>query len=245
MKHRKVQLVKMLIYGKNSIKERLNTNPKSIKQLFVQDNFSDRDLIALAQRNNIHILYKNEWEMRRTKRADRLQGLIAEIEPFRYARLEDILDGCQRDIIFLDELNDPQNLGSIIRIAACFGNFAVCLPEFGSCSVNETVLHVASGGENYVPIVRAPSLSFAIKKAKEKGYVIVGTAVEGGKDLSVEPLPFPLGIIMGSEGKGISNELKKYIDLNLTIPMRGAKLSFNVAMATSIFCFEIARQRLK
>jgi len=245
MKHRKVQLVKMLIYGKNSIKERLNTNPKSIKQLFVQDNFSDRDLIALAQRNNIHIVYKNEWEMRRTKRADRLQGLIAEIEPFRYARLEDILDGCQRDIIFLDELNDPQNLGSIIRIAACFGNLAVCLPEFGSCSVNETVLHVASGGENYVPIVRAPSLSFAIKKAKEKGYVIVGTAVEGGKDLSVEPLPFPLGIIMGSEGEGISNELKKYIDLNLTIPMRGAKLSFNVAMATSIFCFEIARQRLK
>ncbi len=235
----------MLIYGKNSIKERLKINPRSILRLYIQDNFQDDSIMELARENNIYTQRKNEREMSRTKRADRLQGIIAEIEPFKYSSIESVLSAPEKqrpNIIFLDGLNDPQNIGSILRIAACFGNIALCLPEFGSCDINETVLHVASGAENFTPIIRVSNLACGLKRAKDAGYFIAGTAVSGGTNLARSILKFPLGLILGSEGKGMNSQLQKYIDLNLTIPMAGAPLSFNVAMASAIFCYEIARQ---
>jgi 23S rRNA (guanosine2251-2'-O)-methyltransferase len=145
-------------------------------------------------------------------------------------------------LIFLDSISDPQNLGSIIRTAACFGDFAVVLPKHGACEVNDTVLHVASGGENFVPVAMVTNLSSALIQAKEAGYWTVGTVVEGGEVLHKVSLPFPLCLVLGSEGRGIRQGLHNQLDIKVNLPMK-AQLSFNVAVSCAIFCYEISRQK--
>jgi 23S rRNA (guanosine2251-2'-O)-methyltransferase len=104
-------------------------------------------------------------------------------------------------------------------------------------------MHVASGGENFVPVAMVNNLSTALLKAKKAGYWIVGTAVEGGRDINKAEFPFPLCLVLGSEGKGIRHGLKGSLEMNVSLPMGGARLSLNVAMACAIFCHEIVRQK--
>ncbi len=148
-------------------------------------------------------------------------------------------------ILFLDSLNDPQNLGAIIRSAGCLGAFSVVLPTHDSVEVTEAVLRVSSGGDNYVSISKVSNLSQAIIAAKEAGFWIAGTVVEGGKAPWEVSFPFPLALVMGSEQKGIREVLRKHLDMELTIPMGHPRMSFNVAQATTIFCYEITKQKNK
>jgi 23S rRNA (guanosine2251-2'-O)-methyltransferase len=104
-------------------------------------------------------------------------------------------------------------------------------------------MHVASGGENFVPVSQVTNLSAALLKAKKAGYWAVGTVVEDGADLNKVSLPFPLALVLGSEGKGVRYGIQKHLDMKVTLPMKGAQLSFNVAMACAIFCHEISKQR--
>jgi len=187
-----------------------------------------------------------ERDLQKIKKADRLQGIIAEVEQFIYMDFDFLIkEGLKRNlsILMLDGLNDPHNLGAIMRTAACLGGFAIVIPEHGSCEVNDTVIHVSSGGENYLPVARVTNLSGAIIKAKKQGYWIAGTLVEGGEDMRTVSLPFPLCLVLGSEGKGLRYGVRKHLDLRLTLPMKGAPLSLNVAMASAIFCHEIAGQK--
>ena len=235
----------MYLYGKNSVLERLKSNPESIRRVYIQDNFKAPHISDLIISRKIPIKRVNERELSKIKRADRLQGIIAEVDKFKYTPFEELLhDGAKQDFSFilLDGLNDPQNLGTILRITACFGNLAVVIPEHGSVDVNETVMHVASGGENFVPISMVTNLSTALIKAKKAGYWSVGAVVEGGQDINRTSLPFPLCLVLGAEGKGIRYGIQKHLDLKVSLPMKGAQLSFNVAMACAIFAHEIARQ---
>ena len=233
----------MYIYGKNSVLERLKANPGSVKKIFLQDNFDDARLIRAAGAAEIPVKRVSERELARIKRADRLQGVVAEASGFEYADFDELLSEKRLSFIFLDNINDPHNLGSIMRAAACFGGFGIVIPRHRSCEVNETVVHVASGGENYVPASLVANLSNALIKAKDKGYWIAGAVVEGGEDMNNVKFPFPLCVVLGSEGKGIRHGVDKLLDLKITLPMKGVALSFNVAMAGAIFCYEIARQR--
>jgi len=238
----------MFLYGKNSVLERLKANPGSIRKIFLQDNFNAPDIMKAIESANIPFKRVAEKELLRIKRADRLQGIIAEVNKFTYTPFEKLLDMSEEkrlSLIFLDSINDPHNLGSILRITACFGDFAVVIPMHGACEVNETVLHVASGGENFIPVSMVTNLSNALAEAKKAGYWAVGTVVEGGEDINKVSLPFPLCLVLGSEGKGIRYGIQKHLDLKVTLPMAGAPLSLNVAMACAIFCREIAKQRSK
>ena len=236
----------MFLYGKNSVLERLKVKPESIKKIFLQENFKAPEVMEAIKSENIPFKYVTEKELMKVKRADRLQGIVAEVKKFTYTPFEKLLyekDNGRYSFIFLDSINDPHNLGSIIRITACFGGFAVVIPKHGSCEVNDTVVHVASGGENYVPVSMVTNLSTALREAKKAGYWVVGTVIEGGDDISSVSLPFPLCLVLGSEGKGIRHGIDKQLDMKVTLPMRGAQLSFNVAMACAVFCHEIAKQR--
>ncbi len=236
----------MHLYGKNSVVERLKANPKSIRQIYVQDNFKATEIIDLIKSKKVPMRTVGDRELERIKKADRLQGIVAEIEKYQYTPFSDLLKmGIEKQLsfIFLDSLNDPHNLGSIMRIAACFSGFAIVIPEHGSCEINETVIHVASGGENFVPVSLVTNLSNALQKAKKAGYWAVGTVVEGGENINKVSLPFPLCLVLGTEGKGIRYGIQKHLDLKVTLPMAGAELSFNVAMACAIFSHEIAKQR--
>lgn len=236
----------MLLFGKNSVLERLKSNPKTIKNILIQEGFDDPAVMDIVK--SMHIPFKHipEKELLKLKHTERLQGIIAEAEEFKYLsfdELQDKFDEKRLSFILLDGVTDPQNLGAIIRITACFGGFAIVIPERDSCEVNETVLNIASGGENYVPVCRINNLSNALIHAKKAGYWIAGTVVEGGEDLNKISFPFPLCLVLGSEGKGIHHGVGKQLELKVTLPMKGAALSFNVAMASAIFCYEITRQK--
>ena len=237
----------MLLYGKNSVFERLKVNPKSIRKIFLQDNFDVPYIEKLIRANNIFVERLSFRELTRIKQAESLQGVIARADGFRYIPFDDLLNRPQNKqltLIFLDRIYDPQNLGAIIRTTACFGGFTIVIPKFKSCEVNETVLHVASGGENYISVSMVSNLSNAIIAAEKCGYWIMGAVVDDdAEDINKVSLLFPLGLVLGCEGEGIRYGIQKHLNLKVRIPMKGAKLSFNVSMACAIFCHEISKQR--
>ncbi|MBN1353373.1 MAG: 23S rRNA (guanosine(2251)-2'-O)-methyltransferase RlmB [Candidatus Omnitrophica bacterium] len=236
----------MYLYGKNSVFERLKAEPGSVRAIFFEENFSDERITHLAKQARIPTKWLKARDLAKIKRADRLQGIVAEVKAFLYIPFKKLLQCAAKNgysLICLDSLNDPHNLGSIIRIAACFGGFAVVVPEHGSCEVTDTVMHVASGGENFVPVSRVTNMTTSLLRAKEAGYWIAGAVVSGGEDITKVSLPSPLCLVLGSEGKGIRHGLVKHLDLKITLPMKGAPLSLNVAMASAVLCYEILRQK--
>ena len=236
-----------MLYGKNSILERLKANPQSISKILLQDSANSPQIEKLIKVHNISVERVSARELARVKHAKDLQGIVAKVEEFEYTPFSNLLGpggDKQLTLIFLDRLNDPQNLGVIIRTAACFGKFGVVIPRFNACGVTEAVLHVASGGENYVPVSIVPNLSKAIIAAKKCGYWIAGCIItDQAESINQASLPFPLGLVLGSEGEGIRYGLQKHLDLKTYIPMKGAKLSFNVAIACAIFCHEVSKRR--
>jgi 23S rRNA (guanosine2251-2'-O)-methyltransferase len=238
----------MLLYGKNPILERLRANPRTIRRVLMVEKFKEPEIEALIERHGIPAERLPAGELAKKRPAKDLQGIIARIDKFEYADFEGLLEGPQGQrptLVFLDRVNDPHNLGVILRTTACFGRFAVIIPEFEACDVNETVLHVASGGENYTPVARVTNISKAIVRAQETGYWIVGGVVDtDAADIDRTELPFPLGLVLGSEGSGIRPGIKKHLDLKVKIPMEGARLSLNVNIACGIFCHEIFRQKV-
>lgn len=236
----------MYLYGKNSILERLRVNPRSIKKIFLRENFDAPAIFKLIGSKKIPTKRISEKKLGRIKHASRLQGIVAEVDDFMYVDFEELLHkGLEKKLsfIFLDNINDPHNLGSIMRIAACFGSFAIVIPKHNACEVNDTVMHVASGGENFVPVSMVSNISTALLKAKEAGWWIVGAVVRDGVEISSISLPFPICLVLGSEDKGIRYGIEKHLDLKVSLPMRGVSLSLNVAMACAIFCHEIAMQK--
>ncbi len=237
----------MKLYGKNPVLERLRSNPKSIRKIFLEENFGDVSFIHhQAHKWNIPVVSVPRSKMIKLGKSLNTQGILVEIDEFCYTPFEDILENSlsrNDSIIFLDNLNDPQNLGAILRTLACLGGFSVVLPTHDSVEVTEAVLRVACGGDNYVPIAQVSNLNHAIAAAKKSGFWIAGTVVAGGKNILTTPLLFPLALVVGSEQKGIREILLKHLDLTLTLPMPEAKLSFNVSHATTIFAYEITRQK--
>ena len=237
----------MILYGKNSVFERLRANPKSIRKIFLLQTFHEPPIEQLIKKNNISLSRISAKELAKIKPADTLQGIIAQVGGFNYVFFDDVLRQTpprQPTLIFLDRIYDPQNLGSIIRTAACFGGFAIVIPKYKACEVNETVLHVAQGGENFVSVSMATNLSTAILEAKKHGYWIMGTFPrDDAPDITKLTLPFPLGLVFGSEGEGIRYGVEKHLDIKARIPTEGAHLSLNVTLACAIFCHEISKQK--
>lgn len=234
------------LYGRNSVSERLKADPQSIQHLILDREQGAKDIEHLGRAKGIPIRYLSAREFEKISRNIRSQGIIAEVEGFTYSDFEDMFNQSKEKVstlLFLDNLNDPQNLGSILRTAACLGGFAVVLPKHDSVEITEAVLRVASGGENYVPVAQVTNLSSAITEAKKKGYWIAGAVVKGGENLTKAILRFPLGLVIGSEAKGIRLGLLKQLDFTFTIPVEGAQLSLNVAIAAALFCYEALRQR--
>jgi len=233
----------MRLYGKRSITERLKSNPRSIKKVYIQEHLSRPDIAQLARQHHVPVENLSEKRFHQLAQGAHHQGVMAETDKFPYTDLDEILSSDNKPVLlFLDRINDPQNLGSIIRTSACFGGFCVVIPIRESVEVTEAVLKVACGGENFTPICQVTNLAVAVQKAKEEGYWIGATVVEEGESPRNISLNFPLGLIFGSEGGGIRPGLIKHIDYKLTLPMT-ANLSFNVAMAVSVFCYETVCQR--
>ena len=237
----------MRLYGKQPVIERLRANPVSIRKIYLQEGFEDSAYIhKKAKKHGMAVISIPKTKMLKLARNTNTQGVLAEVDDFRYTPYEDILPlGKEKGLcpVFLDELTDPQNLGAIIRSLACLGNFALIIPSHHSVDMTDSVLRVACGGENYIAVAKVSNLHKAIKKAKEEGFFIAGAVVENGENLEGAKLNFPLALVIGSEEKGISKNILEELDAALMIPMKIHTMSFNVAHATAIFCYEIVKQK--
>ena len=234
------------LYGKRPVMERLQTAPKTIRALYFQETADAAEIIRMAKKVccTFRILPKRAF----AKLAGDVhaQGVLAEVEGFQYTALKDLLEKRPLPILFfLDRLTDPQNLGAILRSMACLGGVALVLPKHDSVEVNDTVLRVACGGENYVPVSLVTNLAQASELAKKAGYWLAGAVPSGGTPLHKVSWPETVGVILGSEGSGIRPGLAKHVDFTVTLPMQGADLSFNVATAAALIAYEITRSRLK
>jgi 23S rRNA (guanosine2251-2'-O)-methyltransferase len=236
----------MRLYGKNPVLERIKASPQSIRKLYLQKRTDLSEIVREAKQAGLTFeSVDKDWL--KDKCGDvHMQGVMAEVKEFEYAPFTKVLSECLENIstpVFLDGVTDPQNLGAIIRNVACLGGFCLVLPEYESAHISETVLRVANGGENYISIAKVTNIASAVKKIKEKGVRVAGALAEDGDDILKADLKFPMAVVIGSEGKGIRPGIRKYLDARLSLPMRGAPLSYNVAVATSLFCYEINRRR--
>ncbi len=239
----------MKLFGKNPALERLKSNPQTIRKIFIQEQHPDASYIRQkAKKWNIPVFSIPKNKILKLAPHQNTQGILVEVEDFAYTLYDELIEEAKkkkRTLIFLDGLNDPQNLGGIIRSLGCLGSFAVVLPVHGSVEITEAVLRVASGGDNYVQVAKVQNLVQALGVAKKEGFWIAGTVVQGGKDLFDIELPFPLALVIGSEQKGIRDVIKKQLDLELTIPMGPERMSLNVAHATTILAYEVTKQKNK
>ena len=237
----------MLLYGRVSVLERLRVNPATVKKVLLQDNISLPEIEKETCRNNIPLERLSGHQLSKIKPAKDLQAVVAKVDKYKYASFDDLLVKAQRkeiSLILLDRINDPHNLGAIIRTAACFGGFGIIIPQFNACGVTEAVLHVSSGGDNYVPVAMTSSLSTAILQAKECGCFVAGAQAQGDSmDIDKVSFSFPVVLVLGSEGEGIRYGIQKHLDISVGIPMKGEPLSLNVSVACAIFCHEISKQR--
>ncbi len=236
----------MRLYGINPVLERIRTNPESIKKLYLQKRTDLSGIVRELKKIGLGFDSLDKQEFLLKCKDIHAQGVIAEVDDFLYVPFSKILNECVENVsipIFLDGVTDPQNLGAIIRNVACLGGFSLVLPRYDSAQVNETVLRVANGGENYLSISQISNTATTLKKVKEKGVQIAGAVLEDSEDILAAEFTFPLAVVVGSEGKGIRPGVCKYLDLRLRLPMNGASLSYNVAVASSLFCYEVNRRR--
>lgn len=233
--------------GRNSAAEAVRAG--LVKKLYVKTGKKDERLAALASEAaaaGIPVEEKEEAALARLVPGLVHQGVVAELAPYKYADLDDVLarwEGKDPFLILLDGLEDVRNLGAVIRTAECAGAAAVLLPEHRSCEVTYAAMKTAAGACAYMPVCRIGNISRTLEKLKERGFWVVGTDMDGESLYSGANLRGPLVIVMGAEGTGMARLTRKACDFCVRIPMKGRVSSLNVSVAAALLLYEAARQR--
>lgn len=209
---------------------------------------SIKEIIAKAKEARIVIVEVEKAKLDAMTKENH-QGVIASIPPFAYCEIEDILEFAKSKketpfVLLLDGIEDPHNLGAIIRTAETAGVHGVIIPKRRSASVNSTVSKVSSGATTYMKIARVNNLNDAIRKLKDNGLWIIGTDGEAKTQYYEQDLTGPIGLVIGSEGFGMSKLVKENVDILVKIPMRGQITSLNASVAAGIVMYEVVRQNI-
>lgn len=229
----------MLVCGRNVSKELLEKDEK-IKKAFLQDGFNEKEIISLLENKNIKIEYFRKYEDERFQNMKH-QGIVLEIEDFKYSDLEEFSEG--DSLIILDHLEDPHNLGAIIRTAEAFSIDGVIIPKDRSASVNYTVMKTSAGALSNMKVAQVTNINTSIKRLKEMGYWIVGASLDAKLDFRKVDYSGKIAIVIGNEGKGISKSTLNHLDYNVKIPMSGEVNSLNASVAAALMIFELVRNR--
>ncbi len=234
----------MLVYGKNVAIEYLRKN-KKIKKIWIQDSFNDQTILSLIQKSQIG--YKKCPKIELDRLANGVhQGIILEVEDYQYASLSDFLKNTNDGfLIILDHIEDPHNLGAIIRTCEAAGVDGIILPKDRSATVNATVLKTSVGTTENVKIAQVTNLVQAIQELKESGYWIVGTDMTNSTDYRKIDYTGKTAIIIGNEGSGMSRLVRESCDFIARIPMYGKVNSLNASVSAGIMIYEVLRQKNK
>ena len=238
------------IEGRNSVLELLESD-RDINKILIakgERHGSINKIITLAKQRKIVIAEVERQKLNAISKTDNHQGVIAIVPPFNYASVDDILNVAKQKgedpfILILDRIEDPHNLGSIIRTAETAGVHGVIIPKRRAASVNATVSKVSSGAVEHVKIARVNNLNETIKYLKEQGLWICGTDGEAKTYYYNQDLKGPIAIVIGSEGFGMSKLIKENCDFLVKIPMKGKITSLNASVSAGIVIYEAVKQR--
>ena len=244
------ELPEDMLAGRNAVMEALKGSSR-INRLMLADGSSEgsiRELIAVAKEKGVPVQFLERSKLDSMAKGIRHQGVLAQVSPVEYVELEDILSKArekQEDpfIILLDELEDPHNLGAILRSADAAGAHGVLIPKRRSCPLSATVAKTSAGAVEHVPVARIGNIVQTIKALKEEGLWVAGADMDG-KNYYEADLTGPLLLVVGSEGQGIGRLVKEQCDFIVRIPMLGAINSLNASVAGSVLMFEVTKQRL-
>ena len=240
------------VEGRNSVIELLKSG-KDINKLFVQrgeKHGSINEIIKLANKNKIIISEIDKSKLDKMSQTHNHQGVIAIVPPYEYCDVDKILEMSKEKnedpfILILDEIEDPHNLGSIIRTAECSGVHGIIIPKRRSATVNSTVNKTSAGAAQYMKIARVNNLNETINYLKERNIWIYGTDAKGSAYYDEQDYKGGVGIVIGSEGFGMNRLVKENCDFLIKIPMKGQINSLNASVSAGIVMYEVMKQRRK
>ena len=250
MKNNEEKIYDDQIEGRNSVLELLESG-KDINKLFVQKgekHGSINRILQIARNNKVVIVEVDKSKLDMMSQTHNHQGVIAVVPPFEYCEVDDILQEAKNKdempfILILDGIEDPHNLGSIIRSAETSGVHGIIIPKRRSATVNSTVSKVSAGAVEYMKIARANNLNDTIRYLKENDIWICGTDINTDIEYTNQDFKLPIAIVIGSEGFGISRLVKENCDFLVKIPMKGRITSLNASVSAGIIMYEVLRQR--
>lgn len=237
-----------MIAGKNPVLEALRAG-REINKVWIAEGVKKtgvEELIDLAKEQGVLVQFVPKQKV--DKLAENHQGIVASVAAYDYAQLDDLLDAAKAKnedpfFIILDELEDPHNLGSIMRTADSVGAHGIIIPKRRAVGLTAVVAKASTGAIEHVPVVRVTNLAQTVDELKERGVWIAGTDAKGSADYRKMDATLPLAIIIGSEGKGMSSLLKKKCDFLYHLPMVGHVTSLNASVAAALLMYEVYRKR--
>ncbi len=238
------------IVGRNPVIEVLKTD-REIEKLYVlkgELKGSINKIMGIAKEKNIVVQYVNKNKLDKLSNGGGHQGVIALVSPYEYSDVDQIFErakalGEDAFIVLLDEIEDPHNLGSIIRSAECSGAHGIIIPKRRSATVNQTVVKTSAGATEHILISKVTNMTDTINELKDRGLWIYGADMSGKDYYFNTDMKGPIGLVIGNEGKGISRLVKENCDFLVRIPTLGNISSLNASNAASIILYEIVRQR--
>ena len=240
-----------VIEGRNAVVEALRAGV-TIDKIFIMKGETDSVLghiASTAREKGIVVVDADRRKLDNMSRTHSHQGVIALAAVREYATVDDILNAAREKgenplIVVCDELSDPHNLGAILRSAECAGAHGVIIPKRRSVGLTATVAKASAGAVEYMKVARVTNINTAIAELKDKGVWVFGTAAEGSIPMYKANLTVPAAIVIGNEGEGLSQLVRKNCDVMVSIPMKGKISSLNASAAASILLYEAVRQRI-
>ncbi len=240
------------VEGRNAVLELLESG-NDINKIFItkgEKHGSIFKIIAKAKENKIMVVEKEKRKMDEMAQNKNYQGVIAQVPPFEYCEIQDILQEAKNRnedpfVLILDEIEDPHNLGSIIRTAETAGVHGIIIPKRRAVAVNSTVNKVSAGAVQHMKIARVNNISDSLEELKKEGLWIAGTDINAKEYYYEHDLTGPIGIVIGNEGKGIGPKIKNNCDFLIKIPMKGKVTSLNASVSTGIILYEVVKQKMK
>ncbi len=231
----------MLVYGRNVAEEFLKNNKNKIKKIIIQEGFDDKNINSLLENVNIPTYFKKRYEL--DKLAEGVhQGIILDVMDYEYYPLDEVINSDMEFIVMLDHLEDPHNLGAIIRTSEAAGVDAIIIPQNREVQINATVMKTSAGTLSKMKVCRVSNIVQAMDKLKKNGFWIVGTAMDGEdyRDINYDG---KIALVIGNEGNGMSRLVRENCDFVASIPMYGEVNSLNASVASGIMIYEVVRNR--
>ncbi|MBQ6477257.1 MAG: 23S rRNA (guanosine(2251)-2'-O)-methyltransferase RlmB [Bacilli bacterium] len=230
----------MLVYGKN-VCELILEKGLDISNIYLQDNFDDKKILSLIEKNDLR--YKSLSKIKMNDLCEGVhQGIIMDVPGYKYSSIDEVL-GSNKFVVILDHLEDPHNLGAIIRTCEAAGVDAIIIPSNRSVEVNGTVVKTSAGTCYQMNIIKVVNIVETIKYLKDNGYWIVGTSLDTDTDYREVDYSGNIALVIGNEGKGVADLVLKNCDYVTKIPMYGETNSLNASVAAGIMIYEVIRNR--